>query len=75
LRKSPFLDNEHVVFGEVYSGKDTIYKMQKYGNSQKPQDLPSKRIYIEHCGEVPPEPDGDENFDTSNDEDQFHDEF
>ena len=45
--KTDWLDNKHVVFGEVVSGMDLVYKLEKFGSSS---GTPSKKVMIAYCG-------------------------
>jgi cyclophilin family peptidyl-prolyl cis-trans isomerase len=44
-----WLDNKHVVFGEVVEGMDTVRKMEKVGSSS---GKPSQKVTITDCGTV-----------------------
>jgi peptidylprolyl isomerase len=48
--KTPHLDNKHVVFGEVVSGKDIVRKMEP--KSLNPQGHTKGVIFIRDCGVV-----------------------
>ena len=50
-RKTPHLDNKHVVFGRVVEGMDIVRKMEnvEIGDNDKPK----VDIVIEDCGEIP----------------------
>lgn len=45
--KTEWLDNKHVVFGEVVEGMDLVKEIEKYGTSS---GKPSKRVEIVDCG-------------------------
>ena len=46
-KETPWLDNNHVCFGQVVKGKDVITKIEELGN---PKGEVSKRILICDCG-------------------------
>ncbi|KAH0612133.1 uncharacterized protein H6S33_010185 [Morchella sextelata] len=47
---TPHLDNKHVVFGEVLSGKSVIRKIEEMKTDNT--DKPGKPVVIEDCGEL-----------------------
>lgn len=53
LKKTPWLDNKHVVFGIILSGFDVIKKIESYDTDNN--DKPLKNIYISKCGLIFPE--------------------
>ncbi|RXG56546.1 Peptidyl-prolyl cis-trans isomerase E [Armadillidium vulgare] len=44
-----WLDNKHVVFGQLVSGLDVLRKMEKYGTKS---GKPTEKIIIGNCGEL-----------------------
>ena len=44
-----WLDGKHVVFGQVLSGMDVVWKMDKMGTSQ---GKPKQKITVMECGEI-----------------------
>lgn len=46
---TPWLDNKHVVFGEVVDGMDVVRKIEAVGSST---GAPSQKVQIYECGEV-----------------------
>mmetsp|Transcript_30768 Transcript_30768/g.75011 ORF Transcript_30768/g.75011 Transcript_30768/m.75011 type:complete len:413 (-) Transcript_30768:109-1347(-) len=50
LKKTPWLDNKHVVFGQIKDGMDTLLRIGKAGN--KGDGVPKQRICIVNCGEI-----------------------
>lgn len=44
-----WLDNKHVVFGQLISGLDVLKKMEKYGAKS---GKPSEKVSISNCGEL-----------------------
>lgn len=53
LKKTPWLDNKHVVFGIIISGFDVIKKIESYETDEK--DKPLEDIIIKKCGLIFPE--------------------
>ena len=53
LKKTPWLDNKHVVFGIIISGFDIIKKIEDYETDEK--DKPLQNIVITKCGLIFPE--------------------
>ncbi|KAJ0052937.1 peptidyl-prolyl cis-trans isomerase [Pistacia vera] len=49
--KTPWLDNRHVVFGEVIDGIDVVRKLESQETSRS--DYPRKPCRIVNCGELP----------------------
>ncbi|TPX34049.1 hypothetical protein SmJEL517_g03216 [Synchytrium microbalum] len=49
LAATSWLDNKHVVFGEVTQGLEIVRSMERVGHSS---GKPSKRVVITDCGEV-----------------------
>lgn len=47
--EAPWLDNRHVVFGQVVSGMDVLAEMDSYGSSL---GQPDKKIVIANCGQL-----------------------
>ncbi|XP_063597265.1 peptidyl-prolyl cis-trans isomerase-like, partial [Penaeus indicus] len=47
--RTEWLDNKHVVFGQVVSGMDVIRKMEKCGSKS---GKPSEKVVISNCGEL-----------------------
>ena len=53
FKKTPWLDNKHVVFGIIISGFDIIKKIESYETDDK--DRPVEDIIIKKCGLIFPE--------------------
>ena len=53
IKKTPWLDNKHVVFGIIISGFDIIKKMESIDTDDN--DKPLKKVVITKCGLVQPE--------------------
>jgi cyclophilin family peptidyl-prolyl cis-trans isomerase len=53
IKKTPWLDNKHVVFGIIISGFDVIKKIETYETDDK--DKPLQNIIIKNCGLIFPE--------------------
>ena len=53
IKKTPWLDNKHVVFGIIISGFDIIKKIEEYETDEK--NKPLKDIVIKKCGLIFPE--------------------
>ncbi|KAI9550955.1 hypothetical protein GHT06_011421 [Daphnia sinensis] len=47
--KTEWLDNKHVVFGQLLAGLDVLRKMEKYGTKS---GKPTEKIIISACGEL-----------------------
>ncbi|KAI8823338.1 peptidyl-prolyl cis-trans isomerase E [Fimicolochytrium jonesii] len=47
--KTPWLDNKHVVFGEVTTGMDVVRKMEKVGSVD---GKTKKRVVVVECGQL-----------------------
>ncbi|XP_037900363.1 peptidyl-prolyl cis-trans isomerase F, mitochondrial-like [Glossina fuscipes] len=47
--KTPWLDGQHVVFGQVIQGMDVVKKMESFGCAA---GSPMKKIVIIDCGEL-----------------------
>merc|ERR1712226_1442681 len=50
VKKTPWLDGRHVVFGKVVKGMDVVKKVE--GNPTGAQDKPKKEVLISDCGEL-----------------------
>jgi len=46
---TPWLDQKHVVFGQVVEGLDIVKKVEGFGSSS---GKTSKRVVIDNCGEL-----------------------
>ena len=46
---TPWLDNNHVVFGKVVEGMDVVRAIEKVGSSS---GSTLKRVVVEDCGEI-----------------------
>lgn len=44
-----WLDDKHVVFGEVVKGMKVVRQMESYGTEQ---GKPKRRMYISDCGQL-----------------------
>jgi len=53
FKKTPWLDNKHVVFGIITSGFDVLKKIESYETDDK--DRPVEDIIIKKCGLIFPE--------------------
>merc|ERR1712117_591073 len=50
VKKTPWLDGRHVVFGKVLKGMDVVKKVE--ANPTGGQDRPKKEVLISDCGEL-----------------------
>lgn len=53
LKKTPWLDNKHVVFGIIISGFDVVKKIEAVETNES--DVPLKSVTISRCGLLNPE--------------------
>jgi len=51
FKSTPWLDGNHVVFGQVLSGTNTLQKIEKTPTNYR--DFPLSEILIADCGELP----------------------
>ncbi|KAL2884692.1 Peptidyl-prolyl cis-trans isomerase H [Ceratocystis lukuohia] len=49
---TPFLNNNHVVFGKVVTGMDVVRKIEATKTGYKGKDVPNIDIVISECGEM-----------------------
>ena len=54
--KTEWLDGKHVVFGSVVEGMDVVKKIERVGSHS---GTPSKKVAIDHCGQLLQQPNGD----------------
>jgi peptidyl-prolyl isomerase F (cyclophilin D) len=47
--KTSWLDNRHVVFGQVVEGMDIVKKVESYGSQH---GKTSKKIIVDDCGQL-----------------------
>lgn len=47
--KTSWLDNRHVVFGNVVEGMDVVKKLESYGSQS---GKTTKKIVVEDCGQL-----------------------
>lgn len=47
--KTTWLDNKHVVFGQVIQGLDVVRRMEKVGSES---GKPSQKVTIADCGQL-----------------------
>ena len=45
----PWLDNRHVVFGEITKGMSVVREVESFGSSD---GTPKQKVYVSNCGEV-----------------------
>jgi len=49
LDKTEWLDNKHVVFGQLLAGLDVLRKVEKYGTKA---GKPTEKLIVSACGEL-----------------------
>ena len=52
FKKTTWLDNKHVVFGQVVKGLDFLKKLEKQETMKDGNDRPKETITIVDCGEI-----------------------